>query len=106
MEKKMQTTAEIMDIMRTIEEINQILCTVPFNVEKTREKILEINLKHPENYAFYNALHSTLQSDFVNVHNATCVQLQADLQWKQYYLNAKIKGKAFEEIRKELLGRE
>lgn len=43
------TAIEIADMRSTIDDIQKILQTIPFNEDAARQKIYEINAKHPDN---------------------------------------------------------
>ena len=97
------TAMELLDINCTINEIVQILNDVPFDATKAREKIGEVNSKHPENVSIYNFFYrSPNTTGSVSISEADDNCLRADLEWKKYYLEAKRSGKTVEEIRKEL----
>lgn len=95
------TAIEIADMRSTIDDIQRILQTIPFDEDAARQKIYEINAKHPENTAVWNLIHANTPSG-VSIHQASKENLYQDLQWKAYYLEAKILGKSVEEMRKDL----
>ena len=91
-DNSMQTVYEIMDMQKTIYEIDIILQSNPLDAEMARRKVVEINAFHPENIGIYGLFFSSGQS-VVTVASATDAQLRDDLLWKRYYLNAKCAGK-------------
>mgnify|MGYP007039205805 FL=1 len=94
------TAIEIADMRSTIDDINKILQTIPFNEDAARQKICEVNVKHPENTAVWNLFHANIPSG-ISIQQASKENLYQDLQWKAYYLEAKILGKSVDEMRKE-----
>ena len=97
----LRTTADLLDIKKTIVDVEQILCTVPFQTQRARAKIQQINDKHPENLNIYQFIFSSPQERWVSIQEANDAQLYADLEWKRYYLNAKAASKTVVEIQKE-----
>lgn len=95
------TAIEIADMRSTIDDIQKILQTIPFDEDAARQKIYEINAKHPENTAVWNLIHANTPSG-VSIQQASKENLYQDLQWKEFYLEAKILGKSVEEMRKDL----
>lgn len=95
------TAAEIADMRSTIDDIQKILQTSPFDEDVARQKVYEINAKHPENTAVWNLIHANTPSG-VSIQQASKENLYQDLQWKAYYLEAKILGKSVDEMRKDL----
>lgn len=102
MEEKMLTAIEIMDIQKTIEEITRILRSIPFRADEARAIICEVNVKHPDNLVVYGIIYHSPNNGTTTIAAADYAQLQADLQWKQYYLQAKQLGKTVSEMVKEL----
>ena len=94
------TAIEIADMRSTIDDIQKILQTIPFDEDTARQKIFEINAKHPDNKMIWNLLHANVPSG-VSIQQASKENLYQDLQWKAYYLEAKILGKSVDEMRKE-----
>lgn len=94
------TAIEIADMRSTIDDIQKILQTIPFDEDTARQKVYEINAKHPDNKMIWNLLHANVPSG-VSIQQASKENLYQDLQWKAYYLEAKILGKAVDEMRKE-----
>ena len=95
------TAAEIADMRSTIDDVQRIMQKIPFDEDAARQKIYEINAKHPENTAVWNLLHANTPSG-VSIQQASKENLYQDLQWKAYYLEAKILGKSVDEMRKDL----
>ena len=94
------TAAEIADMRSTIDDVQRIIQKIPFDEDAARQKIYEINAKHPENTAVWNLIHANTPSG-VSIQQASKENLYQDLQWKAYYLEAKILGKSVDEMRKE-----
>ena len=95
------TAIEIADMRSTIDDIQRILQTIPFDEDAARQKIYEINAKHPENTVVWNLIHANTPSG-VSIQQASKENLYQDLQWKEFYLEAKIVGKSVDEMRKDL----
>lgn len=94
------TAIEIADMRSTIDDIQKILQTIPFDEDTARQKIYEINAKHPDNKMIWNLFHANIPSG-ISIQQASKENLYQDLQWKEYYLKAKILGKSVDEMRKE-----
>lgn len=94
------TAIEIADMRSTIDDIQKILQTIPFDEDVARQKIYETNAKHPDNKMIWNLFHANVPSG-VSIQQASKENLYQDLQWKAYYLEAKILGKSVDEMRKE-----
>ena len=95
------TAIEIADMRSTIDDIQKILQTIPFDEDTARQKVYEINAKHPDNKMIWTLLHANVPSG-VSIQQASKANLYQDLQWKAYYLEAKILGKSVDEMRKDL----
>lgn len=95
------TAIEIADMRSTIGDIQKILQTIPFDEDTARQKVYEINAKHPDNKMIWNPLHANVPSG-VSIQQASKENLYQDLQWKEFYLEAKILGKSVDEMRKDL----
>lgn len=95
------TAIEIADMRSTIDDVQRIMQKIPFDEDAARQKIYEINAKHPENTAVWNLIHANVPSG-VSIQQASKENLYQDLQWKAYYLEAKILGKSVDEMRKDL----
>lgn len=94
------TAIEIADMRSTIDDIQKILQTIPFDEDTARQKVYEINAKHPDNKMIWNLLHANVPSG-VSIQQASKENLCQDLQWKAYYLEAKILGKSVDEMQKD-----
>lgn len=94
------TAIEIADMRSTIDDVQRIMKKVPFDEDAARQKIYEINAKHPDNKMIWNLFHANIPSG-VSIQQASKENLYQDLQWKAYYLEAKILGKSVDEMRKE-----
>ena len=94
------TAIEIADMRATIDDIQKILLTIPFEEDTARQKICDIIAKHPDNKMIWNLLHANVPSG-ISIQQASKENLYQDLQWKAYYLEAKILGKSVDEMRKE-----
>ena len=95
------TAIEIADMRSTIDDIQRILQTIPFDEDVARQKVYEINAKHPDNKMIWNLFHANIPSG-ISIQQASKENLYQDLQWKAYYLEAKILGKSVDEMRKDL----
>lgn len=95
------TAIEIADMRSTIDDIQKILQTIPFDEDVARQKVYEINAKHPDNKMIWNLFHANIPSG-ISIQQASKENLYQDLQWKTYYLEAKILGKSVDEMRKDL----
>lgn len=95
------TAIEIADMRSTIGDIQKILQTIPFDEDTARQKVYEINAKHPDNKMIWNLLHANVPSG-VSIQQASKENLYQYLQWKEFYLEAKILGKSVDEMRKDL----
>lgn len=95
------TDIEIADMRSTIDDIQRIMQKIPFDENAARQKIYEINAKHPDNKMIWNLFHANAPSG-VSIQQASKENLYQDLQWKAYYLEAKILGKSVDEMRKDL----
>lgn len=95
------TAIEIADMRSTIDDIQKILQTIPFDEDTARQKVYEINAKHPDNKMIWNLFHANIPSG-IAIQQASKENLYQDLQWKAYYLEAKILGKSVDEMRKDL----
>ena len=94
------TAIEIADMRSTIDDIQKILQTIPFDEDVARQKVYEINAKHPDNKMIWNLFHANIPSG-ISIQQASKENLYQDLQWKEYYLKAKILRKSVDEMRKE-----
>ena len=94
------TAAEIADMRSTIDDIQRIMQKIPFDEDAARQKIYEINAKHPDNKMIWNLFHANTPSG-VSIQQASKENLYQDLQWKEFYLEAKILGKSVDEMQKD-----
>ena len=56
------TAIEIADMRSTIDDIQKILQTIPFDEDTARQKVYEINAKHPDNKMIWNLIHANVPS--------------------------------------------
>lgn len=102
--ERVRKLKELKDIRDLIDEI-EMFWKAPYFDENTARRIINhVNIKHGENITIYNMItYSATASkrSGVSVEYAQQAQLQQDLQWKHFYLNAKLCGKAVEEIMDE-----
>ena len=105
--ERLKAIKKLNDLHNLIDEI-EIFWNNPFFDEKKARKIIqEVNRKHYENVVLYNLTTNKPKANFsnsrsgVSIDAATSSQLQEDLLWKHFYLNAKLLGKGVEEIIKE-----
>lgn len=56
------TAIEIADMRSTIDDIQKILQTIPFDEDTARQKVYEINAKHPDNKMIWNLFHANVPS--------------------------------------------
>lgn len=102
--ERLKTAKELKDIREKINKIETFWQAPFFDEEGAKSIIIDINEKYPENRDLYNAITYPLSRSAgsgVCVDDALPYQLQQDLQWKHFYLNAKLLGKGAEEIVKE-----
>ena len=85
------------DMKRDIESIRYVLSQKPIDMHQVRMQIDTVNRKHPENVVVFNLIFP-LQGNRVLLASASDVNLISDLSWKLDYLQAKQKGKAFDEF--------
>ncbi len=102
-EKTIFTAKEITEMKKDIDEIKQILIMFPFDAQKARIKICEVNQNHKDNIIVYNIINKHIGRTTVSIEQASTLDLMNDLQWKINYLSLKIMGKTADEI-VELLG--
>ena len=102
--ERLKALKELKGIRDLIDEIEALWRAPFFDVEKAREIIQKVNDKHFENVGLYNlATYQQNGNPFnagsgISIEGATQGQLQEDLRWKHFYLNAKLCGKAAQEI--------
>lgn len=104
--EKGRSAKDFADIHNLIREIEAVLQAPQFDVQQARHVIGKENDKHGENIAAYRIATHQLQGNMgnsgsVSVEDAHSDELIQDLQWKHYYLNAKLRAKSIEEIEKE-----
>ena len=105
--KNEEQLVKMMKLKNTILKIETVLNTSPMNLDEARKLIYSINDEHSENIVWNSLLHAGCQGNGsgkgLAVSDAQEPQLRCDLEWKHYYLSAKLKGKTFEDIKRELL---
>ena len=102
--ERLKALDELKEIHDLISEIEAFWNAPYFDEAKAREIIQKVNDKHRENIKLYNIAtyhRASYNASGVFVPSALQAQLQQDLQWKHFYLNAKMCGKAAEVIVKE-----
>lgn len=102
--ERLKALKELKDIRDLIDEIEAFWRTPYFDEVRAREIIQKVNDKHRENVMLYNIVTyhtASYDASGVSIPSAPQGQLQEDLRWKYFYLNAKLCGKAAEEIIKE-----
>lgn len=85
------------DIGKDIDIIRWVLSNIPIDMHQVRTQIDTVNRKHPENIILFNLIFPP-QGNRVSVGSASDDNLISDLTWKLDYLQAKQKGKAFDEF--------
>ena len=106
----LKAAKELNDIRKLIDEIEGVWNAPRFDKKRAKEIIQEVNWNHFENVLLYNLAtyrprtNSSNAGSGISIDTATQSQLQEDLRWKHFYLNAKLCGKAAEEIAKEWTG--
>lgn len=105
--KTIKSVVDIADMKKTIYRIQGLLNEILFDEIEARQLIDEVNNKHPENLGVFNLLtfsngsNTAVGRSRVTVNNASPSQLAEDLKWKQFYLDAKMKGKTIDVLSKE-----
>lgn len=91
------------DIKKDIDNIRCVLSQnpIPIDMCQIRTQIDIVNRKHPENVALFNLLFPP-QGNRVSLASASDDNLISDLMWKLDYLQAKQRGKAFDEFCKTM----
>lgn len=89
------------DIKKDIDNICYILSQYPINMYQVRKQIDTVNEKHSENVILFNLIFPP-QGNRVPLVSASDESLISDLRWKLDYLQAKKKGKTFEEFCKTM----
>lgn len=102
--ERLKALNELKEIRNLIDEIEDFWSIPYFDEAKAREIIQKVNDRHRENVMIYNVVTyqtPSYEASGVSISSAPRDQLQQDLQWKHFYLNAKLLGKGTEEIIKE-----
>lgn len=89
------------DMKRDIDSICCVLSQNPIDMYQVRIQIDTVNRKHPENIILFNLIFPP-QGNRVSVGSASDDNLISDLTWKLDYLQAKQKGKVFDEFCKTM----
>lgn len=89
------------DMERDIENIRCILLQNPINMNCVMEQIGIVNDKHSENIKIFNIIFPP-QGNSIPLTLASDKERISDLIWKLSYLQAKKKGKTFEEFCKAM----
>lgn len=89
------------DMERDIENVRHILLQNFINMNHVIEQIGVINNKHPENVTIFNIIFPP-QGNSIPLTLASDKERISDLIWKLSYLQAKKKGKTFEEFCKAM----
>lgn len=89
------------DMERDIENIRYILSQNPINMNYVIEQINIVNSKHSENIKIFNIVFPP-QGNSIPLTLASDKERISDLIWKLSYLQAKKKGKTFEEFCKAM----
>ena len=89
------------DMKRDIDSIRCVLSQNPIDMYQVKIQIDMVNQKHPENIILFNLIFPP-QGNRVSVGSASDNNLISDLTWKLDYLQAKQKGKAFDEFCKTM----
>lgn len=103
----LKAAKELNDIRKLIDEIEGVWNAPMFDMNRAKVIIQEVNRNHFENVMLYNLVtyrprtNSSNAGSGISIDIATQGQLQEDLRWKHFYLNAKLVGKSVEEIIQE-----
>lgn len=89
------------DMIKDVDSIRCVLSQSPVDMFQVRTQIDTVNRKHPENVIIFNLIFPP-QGNRVSLNSASDDNLISDLKWKLDYLQAKQKGKAFEEFCKTM----
>lgn len=89
------------DMKKDIDSIQNVLSQDPIDMYQVRVQIDIVNRKHPENVVLFNLIFLP-QGNKVSLASASDDNLISDLMWKLDYLQAKQKGKAFDEFCKTM----
>ena len=85
------------DMKKDIDCIRYVLSQNPIDMYQVRAQIGTVNRKHPENVVLFDLIFPP-QGNRVSLASASDDNLISDLMWKLDYLQAKQKGKAFDEF--------
>lgn len=98
-----KTAKEISDINKYLNIIEQVFQSMLIDDNTLKKIVEEINDKYKENTVVYKIITNRPNSinESVPVQNANRNELLQDLQWKHFYLQAKLLGKTIEEIKKD-----
>lgn len=104
--EKEKTIKDFADIQDLIGKIEAVLQAPRFDIYQARHIIGKVNEKHGENITAYKIatrqfIGNTGNESSIAVRDAGPDALKQDLQWKHFYLNAKLRAKTVEEIEKE-----
>lgn len=89
------------DMKKDVDNIFCVLSQNLIDMYHVRTQIDTVNRKHPENVVLFNLLFPP-QGNRVSLASASDDNLILDLTWKLKYLQAKQKGKAFDEFCKTM----
>ena len=89
------------DMIKDVDSIRCVLLQSPVDMFQVRTQIDIVNRKHPENVIIFNLIFPP-HGNRVSLDSASDDNLISDLKWKLDYLQAKQKGKAFEEFCKAM----
>lgn len=95
--KPAKLISEVQKIHNDILEITWVLTAFPFDKETARQKIADINGKHPENQLFFFLINPS-NGNSIPVYSASSESLRQDLVWKKSYLEIKAQAKALDEV--------
>ena len=89
------------DMITDMDSIRYVISRNPVDISQVRTQIDNVNCKHPENVIIYKLIFPP-QGTPVSLDSASDDNLISDLAWKLDYLQAKQKGKAFDEFCKAM----
>ena len=92
---------EQMDMDTEINNCCYILSQNPVNMDQVKKEICIINAKHPENLIIYRLIFPP-KGETIQLNNASDENLIEDLKWKLDFLQAKRRGKGFDEFCKTM----
>lgn len=99
--KPVKLINELQKINHDISDINSILSVVPLNMETARQKVISINIEHPENHLFFSLINPP-SGEVIPICSASSDNLRQDLDWKKYYLSVKATAKTLDEVVQQL----